>query len=192
MFEKTSEEINLLPLKSYSGKVFVIDSLKRMEKVCNNLCKAKTLGFDTESRPIFVKGVKRHTSLLQLYDGINAYLFRLRMTGFQKCLKKIMENPDIVKVGAAINDDINMLSKAGRFIPANFVDLQIEAKELNITEISVKKLTANLLGFRISKGQQTSNWDRKTLTPSQITYAATDAWVCYLLYYKMLEIKTLQ
>ncbi|MEN8255540.1 MAG: hypothetical protein ABFR33_08730 [Verrucomicrobiota bacterium] len=34
-----------------------------------------------------------------------------------------------------------------------------------------------LFGFRISKKEQVSNWARKELTPSQQTYAATDAWL---------------
>ena len=47
---------------------------------------------------------------------------------------------------------------------------------------SVKKLTALLLGFRISKSAQTSNWEAESLDPKQISYAATDAWVCMQIY----------
>ena len=43
-------------------------------------------------------------------------------------------------------------------------------------------LTALLLGFRISKSAQTSNWDSDQLNEKQISYAATDAWVCLKIY----------
>jgi ribonuclease D len=43
---------------------------------------------------------------------------------------------------------------------------------------SVKKLTGLVLGFRISKSAQTSNWEAENLDSKQISYAATDAWVC--------------
>jgi ribonuclease D len=51
---------------------------------------------------------------------------------------------------------------------------------------SVKKLTALLLGFRISKSAQTSNWETTTLSEKQLEYAATDAWVCLQIYKKLI------
>jgi ribonuclease D len=44
-----------------------------------------------------------------------------------------------------------------------------------------------LLGFRISKSAQTSNWETPTLTDKQIEYAATDAWVCLEIYKKLMK-----
>ena len=44
--------------------------------------------------------------------------------------------------------------------------------------IKRSKLAAIVLGVRISKSQQTSNWSADVFTPKQIKYAATDAWVC--------------
>jgi ribonuclease D len=45
-----------------------------------------------------------------------------------------------------------------------------------------------MLGFRISKSAQTSNWEAPTLTEKQIEYAATDAWVCLELYGKLKDM----
>ena len=189
MTESPIIDINLLPLTSYSGNIVLINSPSQVESIYKQLCTATVLGFDTESRPAFKKGVIRKISLLQLYDGKNAYLFRLKNMGFDQRIKSLMENPDIVKAGVAVHEDISLLSKADNFKPSGFIDLQTEAKKLNITEMSAKKLTAGLLGFRISKSQQTSNWDNSVLTKSQIAYAATDAWICYLLYFKMKEMQ---
>jgi len=50
----------------------------------------------------------------------------------------------------------------------------------------VKKMAAIILGVRISKTQQLSNWEAETLSESQCKYAATDAWVCREMYKKLL------
>jgi ribonuclease D len=39
-----------------------------------------------------------------------------------------------------------------------------------------------VLGFRISKAQQLSNWEADTLNEGQLRYAATDAWVSLEIY----------
>jgi ribonuclease D len=64
------------------------------------------------------------------------------------------------------------------------------SKEVGFEVESVKKLTALLLGFRISKSAQTSNWEAETLTDKQLQYAATDAWVCLQIYQRLLKIKS--
>ena len=48
--------------------------------------------------------------------------------------------------------------------------------------MSLQKLYANLMGQRISKAQQLSNWDVDVLNEKQKRYAATDAWACIMLY----------
>jgi ribonuclease D len=62
------------------------------------------------------------------------------------------------------------------------MDLGNLAKNAGIKNHGLRGLAAVLLGFRISKGAQTSNWAKDVLTPQQIQYAATDAWVGRRLY----------
>ena len=64
----------------------------------------------------------------------------------------------------------------------NVIDLNILCKTLKFENIGARNLTAMLLGFRISKRQQTSNWEADTLNESQLRYAATDAWVARQIY----------
>jgi ribonuclease D len=52
----------------------------------------------------------------------------------------------------------------------------------HIWEKGLKKLSSIVLGHRISKSQQVSNWDADTLTEAQLRYAATDAWICLKIY----------
>ena len=44
-----------------------------------------------------------------------------------------------------------------------------------------------ILGCKISKSQQLSNWEAKELSQAQKMYAATDAWVCREMYLKLLR-----
>ena len=64
-----------------------------------------------------------------------------------------------------------------RFKPRGFAELSDLAKKEGIKNHGLRGLAAVLLGFRISKGAQTSNWAKDILEPHQIRYAATDAWV---------------
>lgn len=183
----TAEEINLLPLKAYEGKVQVVTDPSNFSKVLKEIEKHEIVGFDTETRPSFKKGQFFKVALLQLATPQKVYLIRLHHTGLTEEITSIFENPNIVKAGVAIRDDIKTLQKLKRFHPAAFVDLATVAKESGLLVESVKKLTGLLLGFRISKSAQTSNWEAPTLTEKQIEYAATDAWVCLEIYKRLCE-----
>ena len=100
---------------------------------------------------------------------------------------KILSNPRIIKVGAAVTDDIRSLQHHTKFVPKGFVDLQSIASGWGIEEKSVRKMAAIILGVRVSKSQQLSNWESSDLTVAQINYAAVDAWVCQRMYLKLLS-----
>lgn len=173
----TKEELIELPLRWFEGEIVVVDNFEKLERAVEILSKAKFIGFDTETKPAFKKGVFNKVALLQLSIKDQAFLFRLNRIGLPKEICKILANPKVKKAGVAINDDIKALNKLHPFIAKGFVELQDNAKLLGITDFSLKKLTAITCGFRISKGQQLSNWEAEVLTEAQQIYAATDAWV---------------
>ena len=72
-------------------------------------------------------------------------------------------------------------------MPAGFVDLQRLSGEYGIEEKSVRKMSAIILGKKVSKSQQLSNWENSQLSEAQIRYAATDAWVCKVMYEKLMS-----
>ena len=145
--------------------------------------------FDTESRPCFSPNQPHYgVSLLQLSGKERAFLFRIKMMGdIPKALRKILSDEKILKVGAAVNDDVRGLEKHHDFTPKSFVDLQKIVWEYGIKDKSVKKMAAIILGIRISKTQQLSNWEAEKLSEAQQSYAATDAWVCREMYLKLLS-----
>lgn len=190
MFQITisPEEIGRLELASFPGEIHVIDSLEEeFGQAISYLKRQKVIGFDTETRPTFSPDQRSNgTALLQLTGAEKAYLFRIKKMGaIPRRLCAILANPNIVKVGAAIHDDVRGLQKFAGFQPQNFVDLQKMVWEYGIRDKSVKKMTAIILGFKISKAQQLSNWEAETLSESQQKYAATDAWVCREMYLRL-------
>ncbi|MCK4700524.1 MAG: 3'-5' exonuclease domain-containing protein 2, partial [Bacteroidales bacterium] len=148
--------------------------------------KARCLGFDTETRPSFRKGPNNRIALLQLATDDDAFLFRINKTKLPDTLVRILADPDLIKVGVAIRDDIKGLQKYSDFVPAGFVDLQNYVTDFGIESNGLRKLAGIVLNFRISKSNQVSNWENKKLSKGQIQYAATDAWVSYKVY-SMLE-----
>ena len=184
-----AEEIEGMPLGSFPGRIHVIDSSGiEFIKAIAYLRTQKIIGFDTETRPVFSPGQHHNpVALLQLSGASQAYLFRVGKFGMRKLLCSLMSNPHILKVGAAVHDDVRGLQHYQRFEPRGFVDLQKIAYEWGIRDKSVKKLAANILGVRISKSQQLSTWEAEELSAGQQMYAATDAWVCREMYLKLLQ-----
>ena len=183
------EEIEKMPLGSFPGKIQVIDrnGLDFVRAIAY-LGTQRIIGFDTETRPVFSPGQHHnHVALLQLSGAERAYLFRVGTMGMRKLLCAIMSNPRILKVGAAVHDDVRGLQYYQKFEAKGFIDLQKIAYEWGIRDKSVKKLAANILGVKISKSQQLSNWEAEELSPAQQMYAATDAWVCREMYLKLLK-----
>ena len=184
MYRKTisRDELNSLPLNSYKGNIRVIEDLEEINEVLPLIRKTRCLGFDTETRPSFRKGPNNRIALLQLATDDNAFLFRINKTKLPHALIRILSDPDLIKVGAAIHDDIKGLQKYSDFVPAGFIELQNYVSDFGIENNGLRKLSGIVLNFRISKRYQVSNWENKKLSEGQIQYAATDAWVSYKVY----------
>ena len=173
----TAKEINDHPLKRYKGSIQVIKTKKELLSAYNELACEKILGFDTETRPAFKKGISYPPALIQLASSKKVYIFQLIYLKFSGKIREILSNSNIVKAGVAVDFDINQLQEMERFQPEGFVDLSDLAKQSGIKNFGLRGLAAVALGFRISKHARTTNWAAKDLTRPQIQYAATDAWV---------------
>ena len=185
----TPQELEKLEFASFPGKIIVIDSVgAEFNRAIAYLRSQKVIGFDTETRPTFSASQPHYNvSLLQLSGPDRAYLFRLNKIGMHRRLCNLLASEKVIKVGAAIHDDIRGLQKLRDFQADGFVDLQKIVADYGIRDKSVKKMTAIILGFRISKTQQLSNWEAETLSEAQCKYAATDAWVCREMYIKLMR-----
>lgn len=185
----TKEELTKLEMSAFPGKIYVIDCPgPAFDNAIRYLRRQKIIGFDTETRPCFSQHAPHYdVSLLQLSGKDKAFLFRVNKLGMVRSLCRILANPQILKIGAAVRDDIRGLQKLNDFQDAGFVDLQQIVAKWGIRDKSVKKMAGLILGIRISKTQQLSNWEAETLSEAQALYAATDAWVCREMYIKLLN-----
>ena len=182
------EEIGELPLAAFPGEIVVIDSEDdSFFSAIRYLRRQRVLGFDTETRPTFSPDQHSNgTAILQLSGKEKAFLFRVKKLGLPKQLLSVLASSSILKVGAATRDDVSGLQKILGFRPRGFVDLQSMVWEYGIRDKSVKKMAAIILGVKISKAQQLSNWEAEHLSESQMKYAATDAWICREMYQRLL------
>lgn len=170
----------------FDGKVIITTQFSDIfSETIKFLASQSILGFDTETRPSFKKGVSYLPSLIQLATKSVVVLYRIQQKKLPPEIIQIFENKNIIKVGAGISQDIKNLQKLTTFNPESFVDIQKIAKEKGIENVSLRKLSEQLLFKNISKRQQLSNWENTELTTAQIQYAATDAYACLLIYERL-------
>jgi ribonuclease D len=186
-FTITPEELNELPIGGWEGETILIDKPEDVASAIQAINKETIIGIDTETRPAFKKGVVYKISLIQIATRDCVYLFRINLVGMSSGLIKLFESEEIMKVGIDLHYDINHLQHTKRFTARNVIELNSYCKQKGFLVMGLRKLSAIILGIRISKRQQTSNWEAETYTLAQIKYAATDAWACRELFVRLME-----
>jgi ribonuclease D len=187
--EISKEELHELSLAQFDGKIHVIERFGIAESVAGRLRSYPVFGFDTETRPSFTRGKVNRVALLQLATDSEAFLFRLCKMDIPPSLLALLADPKVLKIGAAIKNDLDVLKRSAKLKPNGFIDLQSMMQQFDIKSTGLSKMAGIVLGVRISKAQQLSNWENHTLTPAQQRYAATDAWMCYRIYEKLNQLK---
>lgn len=183
----TKEEINLLPAINYDGEIVLVRSDEELSLAVNELKKNSVLGFDTETRPKFTKGAMHLPSLIQLATDKKVYLIQLKHVSSTEGLAELLSDENIIKAGVAIHEDYRSLSRIFPLECQGTVDLAKLANQKGLKAQGLRTISANLLGYKVSKGAQCSNWASDTLSHAQIQYAATDAWLGLLLYNNLMQ-----
>jgi ribonuclease D len=184
----SKEEINLLPVFEYEGRINLINTPEEADEAMKFLSTQKLVGLDTETRPAFVKGQKFRPSLLQIATDQQAFLFRIKFFDPTPSMIAFFEDEKIKKVGVAIGEDSRVLTSVRSFTPKSFIDVSKEARARGIENEGLRGLVALLLKKRLLKGAKLTNWDRHELTETQLMYAAIDAVVSLRVYEKLMEI----
>jgi len=183
MKEISKEELAALPIKRYEGKVILNDTRELLE----DLQAEALIGFDTETRPAFKPGQSYLPSLVQIATARAVYLFQVQQHDFSDLLRTIFAAENVTKAGVSVDDDLKNLKKLFQFDEKSVIDIGRAAKKAGMKQTGVRNLAGIVLGARIPKGAKTTNWAAHTLTPQQIAYAATDAWVCRVLFLRFRE-----
>ena len=167
-----------LPVVRYRGTIRLAATEADLHRAVHDIRSERVVGFDTETRPTFRKGQSHAPSLVQIATSHAVHLFPLARLDCSRALAEVLSDAQIVKAGVALARDLAELQKLFPFTAANVVDLGDIAKHRGMEQTGLRNLTGLFLSGRVTKGPQTSNWARPNLSPSQLCYAATDAWVC--------------
>lgn len=179
-----------LPVVTFPGRIITIITAGEAEKAVNYLLSHDILGVDTETKPVFKRGIEQHkVALLQVSTSDTCFLFRLNLIGITPAVKRLLEDTTVMKVGLSWHDDLRMLEAREKFTPGWFVDLQDMVSDIGIKDLSLQKLFANIFHMKISKRQRLTNWEAPVLTDKQKMYGAIDAWSCILLYEEVMRLE---
>jgi len=176
------DDLASLPIRRYEGKVSLVATAKELEQARADFRQERVVGFDTETRPSFRKGESHLPCLVQAATAQAVYLFQLSRLDVFPALVELLAKRDTVKAGVGLAHDLRQLKLVFPFTVNNILDLGVAARRRGLGQTGVRNLAGILLGFRIPKGNRTSNWAAPHLSPAQITYAATDAWASRELY----------
>jgi len=178
----SKEDLANLPICRYEGEVSLVATLRELEQARADIRQERVVGLDTETRPSFRKGESHLPCLVQAATARSVYLFQLSRLDVFPALVELLAQPGIVKAGVGLAHDLRQLKLVFPFTVENVLDLGVVARRRGLGQTGVRNLAGMFLGFRIPKGNRTSNWAAPRLSPAQITYAATDAWACRELY----------
>jgi len=176
------EEMADLPIRRYEGRVCLVTTTRDLARARTEIGDESVVGLDTETRPAFRKGVSYLPCLVQVAAAQTVYLFQLRRLDVLPAIADLLAAPHLVKAGVGLGHDLRTLKQVVPFTEQNVLDLGQIARHSGLAQTGVRNLAGIFLGYRIPKGTRTSNWAVTHLSAQQITYAATDAWVCRELY----------
>jgi RNA polymerase sigma factor for flagellar operon FliA len=143
------------------------------------------LGFDTESKPTFLKGeVSTGPHLVQLATDDAAYLFQIGAAPAVEVLKAVLESDTILKVGFGLQDDVKRLRAKLGIATSNVLDLATALRKNERNSLGAKTAVARFFGQKLQKSKKitTTNWALPRLSEKQILYAADDAHVALKIY----------
>lgn len=167
-------------------RIFVPDTAEAFEAACAEILAADAVGFDTESKPTFLKGeVSSGPHVVQFALSDKAFIFQLDKQGCHPFVIEILRAEKVLKVGFGLQSDhAQILAKLGVTLNA-VLDLNVRFRRLGYHGTTgVRSAVAILFGknFRKSKSVTTSNWAQSSLTQRQLLYAANDAYAALCVY----------
>ncbi len=178
----SKEELDTFPLETYDADIVLVDDRTKAALAVDALRRERVLGFDSETRPSFRRGLINRVALVQLATERQCFLFRLNRLGAYQPLFYLLADENVKKVGLSLQNDFLALRQVARFEPKGFLDIQQMAKNAGIESMSLQKIYAILFEKKISKRQRLSNWEAEKLSNAQQNYAALDAWSCLRIY----------
>ena len=181
-----TDEILLPPYIGIDARsIIVVNSPSDALIASRILAAADVLGFDTESKPVFIKGqVSQGPHLIQLATQDRVFLFPIRRGESYPELQAILESTSILKVGFGLGDDQQRLHAKLGITTQHVLDLARALRTDSRSDVGAKTAVAQFFGQKLQKSKKisTSNWSLLPLTDKQKQYAADDAHVALRIY----------
>lgn len=172
-------------------RVTLVDSAEQAARALAELQTAAVLGFDTESKPTFLKGeVSTGPHLVQLASDARVFLFPVGVAANHEVLRRILSAPEILKVGLGLGNDRSVLRSRLGIELNNVLDLgEAMRGPGHRGTVGAKVAVAHYFGQKLQKSKKvgTSNWASPRLNERQVLYAANDAHVALQLYHAWLR-----
>lgn len=177
-------------LPAYAGiamaQVTLVTTAALADEALDALMAADVVGFDTESKPTFLKGeISTGPHLVQLSTEVRAYLFPVSSAHVTRVLKAVLESTQVLKVGFGLGNDRAGLKNRLDIELKNVIDLgEVLRGTGHRGTVGAKVAVAHFFGEMMQKSKKTStsNWATPRLTERQLLYAANDAHVALKLY----------
>lgn len=177
-------------LPAYDGlsldEITLVSSEAQAREAFEALMASDVIGFDSESKPTFLKGeVSTGPHLIQLATEARAYLFPIVDLRHREILKTILESPDVLKAGFGLGNDRSALKSRLDIELRNVLDLgEVLRGKGHKGTVGAKVAVAHFFGRALQKSKKvgTSNWASPHLNERQLLYAANDAHVALKIY----------
>jgi len=178
----SKEEIALLPEFGRLGldRITLVVSALQAREAAAALADQPVWGFDTESKPTFVKDqVSDGPHTVQLATLNHAWVFQLQDPACRETVAGLLAQATHTKAGFGLGDDTKRILSKLLVAPAGVLELNAVFRERGYRkDMGVKGAVAVLFAQRFIKSKKaaTSNWANPRLTDAQLVYAANDAF----------------
>ena len=178
----TKDEIAALEPLTRLGldRIVVVSTRQEADLAFKALESHSVLGFDTESKPTFVRDeVSAGPHVVQFSTLDTAYIFQMHDDACREAASALLVSARISKVGFGLAGDHVQIKRTLGVLPQNVLDLNVLFRDQGyVKELGVRGAVAVVFKRRFLKSKKatTSNWSNRQLTESQIIYSGNDAW----------------
>lgn len=193
----TPHKADIAELEPFAGleleRVFVVTSVRQAGLALEELMQAGAVGFDTESKPTFLKGEKSEgPHVLQFATTEKAFIFQSHFAESHPAIIELLKSTELTKIGFGLGGDLHQISNRFGLRPGSIVDLDRSFKELGYRNaVGAKSAVAMLFNRKLlkSKSITTSNWAAMELSERQLLYAANDAYAALRVFHALRDEK---
>lgn len=168
------------------AQIHVPATVAACETAAQTLLQAGVVGFDTETRPVFTKGVNAGGPHLVQFATLDAaYLFQLHHPAASPVVCALLQDAGLLKVGFGLREDRRQIAARLGIEAESLLDLSSRFRQQGMRrDVGVVTAVAMVLqqAFQKSKRISTSNWAAERLRPNQLLYAANDAYAALMVH----------